>query len=241
MTIALSWSRISDWRQCGRKFDLKYIKKAPNFKEDASKSVHLVRGGNVHKALENYVIKVKSGEQGIPVSSLPEVESTKPFLSSLFLRYQLHPEMQIAIDKDFKQVDWFASNAWFRTILDLIGFGGNLFIGDYKTGKLSDYSGTLEQPGQLHLSSLVAMALWPEFNEVDNRYIYVDHRKTIKLVLNRDNHFERLKESLIKEHEAINADLVLAPKRNQYCGFCQAMPDQCEHSKKQPLPSRTVE
>src|SRR5574340_274288 len=240
MVVALSWSRISDYRQCPHKYGLKYVEKAPNFKEDEStKSPHLIRGSNVHKALENYVIKRKAGEQGIPASSLPEVESTKPFIDGLFNSYQLHPEMQIAVDDKFKQVDWFSRDASFRVIFDLIGFGHNLLIGDYKTGKLSDYSGTMAQPGQLHMSTLIAMALWPQFEEADNRYIYVDHRRTIKLVLNRTNHFEPLKEKLIEEHAAINADIVFTPKKNQYCCYCAATPAQCQNSKKQTLPGQT--
>lgn len=77
---ALSHSRLSDFNQCPLKFKLKYIDKAVNFQMDATKSPHLVRGGNVHKALENYIIKVNAGEQNISESSLPEVEATKPFI-----------------------------------------------------------------------------------------------------------------------------------------------------------------
>lgn len=229
--IALSYSRLSDYRQCPRKFDLKYLTKAPNFKEDASKSPHLVRGGNVHKALENYVIKRRAGEEGIRPSTLPEVESTKPLIDKLMGLYDLHPEHQVAINKDFQMVDWFAPDAWFRAIFDLIGFGDHLLIGDYKTGKINDYMGTMLEPGQLHLSSLVAMAVWPQFNEVRNYYFYVDHKHNESLVLTRAD-FEPLKARLIQEHEIVNSEKEWKPVPNEFCKFCQATKAQCPYSRK---------
>lgn len=236
MVIALSWSRISDARQCLRKFDLKYNQKAPNFKEDSSKNVHLIRGGNVHKYLENYVIKKRAGEVGIPPTSMNEVETTKPLIDSLMSAYDIHPELQVAINDKFEQVDWFASDAWFRVIFDIIGFGENLFIGDYKTGKFTDYTGSMREPGQLHMSSLIGMAIWPRFEDVDNRYIYVDHKKTIPLKLKRSQHFEELKNALVTEHARINEEKNFDPKKNQFCNFCMATPDQCEFSKKVAFP-----
>jgi hypothetical protein len=236
MTMALSYSRLSDYRQCPNKFKLKYITKAKNFIEDPNKSIHLVRGGNVHKGLENYVIKKRAGEVGIPASSLAEVESTKPLIDSLMTIYDVHPELQVAIDVNWQVVDWFSKDAWFRVIYDLIGFGRNLFLGDYKTGKFKDYTGSMDEPGQLHLSSLVAMAVWEQFEEVDNRYIYVDHKKTIDLKLTRTEHFETLKQSLIREHAEVNAETIWAPTKNEFCNFCQATLDQCIHAKRTTLP-----
>lgn len=228
--LALSYSRISDFRQCPRKFYLKYIEKAPNFIEDSSKNPHLVRGSNVHKALEMYVVKKKAGQTEIPVSTMPEVESTKPLIDKLMTQFDVHPEMQIAINKDFQQVDWFSKEAWFRVITDIIGFGDILFIGDYKTGKVTDYSGTMEEPGQLHMSSLIGMALWPQFNDVRNIYLYVDHKKKVDLHLTRD-HYDSLKQRLVDEHQKINDEKDFCEKSNQFCRWCAATKDQCTYSR----------
>ena len=47
--MALSYSRLSDFNQCPRKFYLKYVEKAANFQmKQEDKSIHLVRGDNVH-------------------------------------------------------------------------------------------------------------------------------------------------------------------------------------------------
>jgi hypothetical protein len=227
---------LSDFRQCPLKFKLKYLEKAANFKEDASKSPHLVRGGNVHKALENYVIKRRAGEEGIPVSSLQEVESSKPLVNKLMEVYDLHPEHQIAINDKFQLVDWFSNDAWFRVIFDLIGFGSNLLLGDWKTGKLTDYSGTMAEPGQLHYSALVGMAVWPQYNEVLTSYFYVDHKHTHKEMFTREEHFDSLKKALIHEHNEVNSESTWAPCVNEYCKWCQATKDQCSYSRKVVIP-----
>ena len=57
MAIALSWSRLSDYLQCPLKFKLKYLtKEFPP--EDFEKSVHLVKGAQYHKQLEDYVLEI---------------------------------------------------------------------------------------------------------------------------------------------------------------------------------------
>ena len=230
--MALSYSRLSDYRQCPLKFKLKYIIKAPNFQmKDEDKSPALVRGGNIHKQLEKYLIKLRAGENGIPASTLEEVEKTKPLIQSLMRTYDLHPELQLAIDKDFKQVDWFSKEAWFRVIYDLVGFGPDLYNGDYKTGKLTDYEGTLENPGQLHLSGMVALNVWPKFDVSKNRYIYVDHKKIISCDLTQDD-AKIVKEALMHEHNMVNTDTQHCAKSNRFCGWCDATKEQCMHSKK---------
>jgi hypothetical protein len=214
------------------------LDKAKNFVEDSSKSPHLVRGSNVHKALENYIIKKRAGEQNIAPSSLPEVERTKPLIDNLMAIYDVHPELQLAINENFEAVDWFSKDAWFRAIYDMIGFGPNLFFGDFKTGKLADYSGSLDMPGQLHLSSLMGMAVWPDYDEIDNRYIYVDHKQTKILKLTRSEHFEPLKEKLVLEHRQVNEEKNFDPKSNEFCKWCQATKDQCPNSRKAVLPGK---
>lgn len=231
--IALSYSRLSDYRQCPHKFDMKYLRKEPEFQIDPKdKSVHLVRGENVHKGLENYVIRKRTGVDGIQPSTLPEVERTKPLIDGLMRIYDLHPEHKLCINEKFEPVDWFARDAYFRAILDIVGFGQDLFLGDYKTGKLHDYEGSMETPGQLHLSALTGMAVWPMLDTVRTVYIYVDHKVTIKHVFNRNEHFEPLKAKLIEEHERVNSDKDFKATPNRFCGYCEATRILCEHSKK---------
>lgn len=231
--FALSHSRLSDYNQCPRKFKLKYIDKASNFKEDdAQKSVHLVRGSNVHKALENYVVKVIAGEEGIKPSSLPEVEQTKPFIQKIFDTYpKVYPELQISIDQNWQKVEWFSKDSYYRAIFDLIALKpGHAFIGDYKTGKFNDYTPD-NGYGQLELSSAIALSLFPEADQVDNSYIYVDHKKIVTKSYTQGDR-ERLVNHFIGEHEKVNSDTEFKPTTNEFCKWCYANKDQCPYSRK---------
>jgi hypothetical protein len=228
--MALSWSRISDYRLCPAKFKKKYIEKLPNFQlKDEDKSPHLVRGGNVHKQLEKYVIQKLCGE--VPEPTMPEVIKTAPLIDKIMENYNVLPENQIAIDEYFNRVSWYDKNAYFRVIYDLIGFGKDLLLGDYKTGKFADYSGSLDEMGQLHMAGVVGMALWPEYDECSSLYIYVDHRRTVPCTFSRKDSFDRMKENLIKEHENINSDEDFLEKKNKYCGWCEATHEQCKNKR----------
>lgn len=228
--IALSYSRISDYRQCPHKFRLKYIDKVPNFQlKDEDKSPALVRGGNIHKDLERYVTMKREGVVYEP--TLPEVIGATPLIDMLYANYNLYPERQIAIDENFKEVSWYDKNAYFRVIYDLVGFGNDLFLGDYKTGKMTDYSGSMSELGQLHMSAVVGMSLWSEYSECSTVYIYVDHKKTIPVKFKQES-LDPMKEKLQIEHDIINCDVNFMEKRNQYCKWCEATKDQCIHSKK---------
>ena len=230
MVMALSWSRINDFRQCPHKFFLKYIEKAPNFMmKDEDKSPHLVRGNNVHKQLEVYVVKKLKNEPVTP--TMPEVINTIPLIDRIMANYNVRPESQIAVNDKFEEVSWYSKDAWFRVIYDLIGFGQDLLLGDYKTGKLTDYSGSVNELGQLHMSAVIGMALFPEFEVCNPLYIYVDHKQVIPCVLNRKETFELMKKNLIEEHGKINAEKDFNPKKNQFCGWCSALKEQCKYSK----------
>lgn len=233
--IPLSWSRISDYRQCPHKFNLKYIRKEPNFQlRDDQKSIHLIRGNNVHKSLDGYVQTKLKGEEP-KISSMIEVRNTIPIVEQIIQRYDVMPEQSIAIDENFQLVDWYSKNTWFRVIYDLIGFHKNaeasILVIDYKTGKMNDYAGTMMELGQLHMFGLVAMALWPDHDTVDAAYLYVDHKKAIRQSFIRERDFTTMKESLQSEHQKINEDQSFVAVKNEFCKWCDATSDQCVNKK----------
>lgn len=225
--IALSHSRLSDYDQCGLKFKLKYLDKAFPKEDD---SPHLLRGSNVHKALENYVVKKISGEVNIPPSSLPEVEKTKPLVDKLFSEFEeVMPEAQLAVDIEWKQCDWFAKDAYYRAIIDVIAKGTtSALIGDWKTGKINDYSGW---GGQLHLTATMVMSVFPQFEQVTTAYIYVDHKKTFPINFQRAELPALIKHFDEKSAE-VNADKEFRPNPNPFCKWCPATKAQCRYSRK---------
>lgn len=228
---ALSWSRLADFQQCPLKFRHKYIDKTPNFTQ-MEDSPHLVRGTNVHKALENYIIKKTSGQVGIPESSLPEVESTKPLIDNFIAHYpSVMSEQQISVTSDWKQTDWFSKLSYYRAIYDLVAIAPNsVAIVDFKTGKFKDYSS--DGYGQLELSAAISLNLWPDVPKVDTMYAYVDHKKTINRQFTQKDDKERLTTHFIQMHEKVNMEEDFDPTSNQFCNFCPATKLQCRFSKK---------
>lgn len=232
--IALSHSRLSDFNQCKLKFKLKYIDKLAKFKEDESASPHLVRGKNVHSALENYVVQMTSnGELEVKITSLPEVEMTKPFVNRFLDNYTtVIPETQIAINKDWQRVEWFSRDAYYRVIMDLIALRQTDWaIIDYKTGKMRDYDGGPSGKGQLHLSGGVALHLWPDIPQGKTIYAYVDHKQTIAKDFTQDDRLE-LRQHFDLEHEKVNSEKDFKPTVNEFCKWCPATRDDCPYSRK---------
>lgn len=235
MSIALSWSRLSDYNQCPLKFKFKYLEKHDLFKEDGTKSPHLVRGTNVHKALEDYVVaKTDPYTPYVPhVSSMKEVESTKPWVDNFINNYvQVLPETQIAVDQNWNRVEWFSRDAYYRVIMDLIAIRpSDIFIGDYKTGAFRDYDGGPSGKGQLHLSGAVALAMWPEIPEVMTAYAYVDHKKVITKKFTQEDK-AGLIEHFDAESKKVNEDKTFRPTVNEYCKYCPATKAMCPYSRK---------
>lgn len=232
--MALSYSRLSDFNQCPRKFYLKYVEKAANFQmKQEDKSIYLVRGDNVHKALESYLVKRKSGEAAIPPSSLAEVEQTRPLIDKYIEAFgidNVHPEAQVSINDEWKQVDWFDKKSYYRAIFDLICLAPTLaIIGDYKTGKFKDYAPE-NGMGQLELSSAIALSLW-DIDKVKTIYFYVDHKKTLQKEYGR-NDKTRLVDHFRAEHDKVNAEENFDPKTNPFCNWCEATKAQCPKSRK---------
>lgn len=229
--MALSHSRLSDYNQCPKKFWHKYINKTPSFKEEGT-SPHLVRGTNVHKALENYIIQKNDNAADIPQSSLPEVETTKPLIDKMFTEYNsVLPEAQVSINDQWKQVEWFSKVSYYRAILDMIAIRpDHILITDFKTGKFRDY--TPENGyGQLDMSAAIALNVWPDIPKVTTMYAYVDHKKRVTKEYTQADK-PRLIEWFIKEHDKVNADTEFNPTANEHCKWCPATKLQCRFSRK---------
>lgn len=234
--MALSHSRLSDFNQCPRKFKLKYLDKAQNMLiDEGNKSVHLVRGNNVHKALETYVVKRKDGlEANLEYSrNLPEVNATVPLIEKYIDAFgiqNVHPERQVCISADWNQDEWFSKKAYYRAIFDLISLAPNVaVISDYKTGKFTDYTPD-NGYGQLELSAAIALSIF-DVEKVNTEYLYVDHKKTIVKTFDQSDK-SRLIAHFNAESDKVSAEKVFDPTKNQFCRWCDATKEQCPFSSK---------
>lgn len=234
--LALSHSRLQDFNQCPLKFQLKYIEKAKNMLiDDNNKSIHLIRGQNVHKALENYLIKRKTGQkpEELKSSNLNEVNATVPLIENYINFFgidNMHPEKQICVGDKWEEKTWFAKDAFYRGIFDVIGISSDVaFIGDYKTGKFTDYTPP-NGYGQLELSAAIALSIF-DVETVNTSYLYVDHKQVTSKKYTQQDRI-RLVEHFTEESAKVNAEKDFDPKKNQFCRWCDATADQCQFGTK---------
>lgn len=224
--ISLSWSRLNSYNQCPRKFHLQFITKS--FPEE-EKSIHLIKGEQLHKQLEDYVM-AKNGGSPMPLGFSPEVRGALPYVDKLFTMYtNVYPEAQVSAGRQWQPLEWFDKSTMYRAIWDVIGLRDTTcFIGDYKSGKVYPYGSTY---GQLHLSAVIALNRWPEVPEVNAAYIYIEHQKVMPIKVTRtalpevQAHFEAEFEKVQKE---VNWD----PTPNEFCKWCPATKAMCKFSRK---------
>jgi CRISPR/Cas system-associated exonuclease Cas4 (RecB family) len=234
--ISLSWSRLSDYNQCPRKFLLKYIEKS--FPPEGEKSIHLIKGEELHKQLEDYVL-AKNGHGEMPIGFSPPVKDALPLVDSFFASgYTVYPEAQVSAGRDWKPLEWFDKKTMYRSIWDMIAMKpGTVFIGDYKSGKVYDYNTN----GQLHLSAAIAMERFVDATEIHTAYIYLEHKKTHKIKLIRDEEFRTsptdalhkdVKHHFENEFEKVQVEKEWKPTPNEFCKWCPANKTQCQFSRK---------
>lgn len=223
--IPISYSRVSDYEQCPRKFESKYVRK--NYPDDSGNPA-FAKGNKIHEDLER-MGKAMVGGQNKPDNLSEEAIKMIPMLVSVVKNYdQIMFEQQIAVSKDMQRTSWFDNNATYaRVIADLLAFRGNeALIIDWKSGKFREYDD--KETGQLHMSSAVIMALFPKVEVVHNAYVFVEHNKTIKRTFTRDQ-VEALLAPFEKVYEKICTDTEWHPQQNQYCGWCHV--PGCEFAK----------
>lgn len=226
MAIALSWSRLSDYQSCPRKFYLKYIDKA--FPQE-EKNFHLIKGANLHKQLEDYVDAKNAGTLTNLETFSPEIQSTIPLVDKLMSQFaKTYSETQVAVTQTWEQTEWFSKEAGWRAIMDMICVNPtHALIVDWKSGKLYDYA---DEKGQLHLSGLIALEVL-KVETVTVSYVFVEHRHTSPITLDQ-SHVPALKAHFDQQYDIVNSDKAFKPEVNQYCKYCPATLQQCPFSKK---------
>ena len=235
MSIALSWSRLSDYDQCPRKFFLKYIEKSFP-KEDASKSPHLVKGAEMHKQMEQYVYRRLNGQptDQAEFQMVPACRDATGIIERTMMQFpEVWPERQVAVTYDWKPTEWFGKDVAWRAIWDFSGVHAaarQAMIIDWKTGKVQDYE---DEAGQLHLSAAMAVPVY-NVDEVYIFYAFIEHRvkKPKEPLTINSTEATHLKGYFNQKYDKVNQEKEWKPQVNQYCNWCPATKAQCPFSRK---------
>ena len=223
--IALSFSRLSDFEACPNKFKLKYITKEY---PDESDNPAFVKGNIIHKQLEDFINYLGNGIDE-PILNT-HTKNVAPLLQGLHSASngQIFSEKQIAVNQDWERCDWFDKPyvVKYRAIIDCLVFmdDSTLYIIDFKSGKIREYE---DGPTtQLKLTAAMLFNLYPNIESITSCYLFVEHKKTVKVKFNRGQ-LKDLMKPFNEAHKMVNEETEFKYKKHQYCHWCKAEADQC--------------
>lgn len=166
MAKAFSWSfsKLKNVETCPRRHS--EIDLLKNWHES---SEQLVWGNQVHAALAESMI---NSNVPLPV----EMQSYQKYLDV----YRggnglIEVERKYAITKDFQPTPWFAPNAWYRGVCDLLKINGPVAIAvDWKTGKIKPDS------VQLMLMAQCIFSHFPAVQLVETHFVWLNEDATTR-------------------------------------------------------------
>ncbi|MFZ1754114.1 MAG: PD-(D/E)XK nuclease family protein [Caldilineaceae bacterium] len=228
--IALSYSRLSTFEQCERKFSYLYVDKTVKDKDNE----FTLYGTRVHEALENYG-KAKADGTAVARDVLSdnrqfdEVRKHLPMVDAMLAKPgDKYFEHQMALREDRTPCDWFAPDIWLRGIADvLIVNGDTAFVVDWKTGKVKD------NPTQLKLFACMVMEHFPAVQRVKTAFVWLGHNEVTSQTFGRE-HLQDMWNTLLPRMDAVQQAVTLGFFKSKPTGLCNWCPakDVCPDRKK---------
>ena len=188
-----SYSKISSFVSCPRKFKYNYIDKLGVFKP----SLALEKGSRVHQLLENFD-KIKETKELpsykfklTPPESQGDVDKVAfDFMKSdLGKRYLtecdvIGDEVKFGLDAKLTPCSYYSKSAIMRGAIDkLVKIDDKLIIIDWKTGKYPAQE--YHDNSQSVMYAIWAFREYPEINEIEATYVYVEHDSEHKYIFLR--------------------------------------------------------
>ena len=213
--MPLSFSRLSTFEQCPAQFDYLYVSKRVQSTSNESADY----GDRVHKVLEAYGNGTLD-EQTLSEEGRSTLKQWGAVVDKITSRSgtKLY-EHQMAVNRELKPVDWFASDVWIRSIADvLVVDGDTAYCLDYKTGKVKD------NPTQLQLFAAMVMWHFPEVKTVKTSFIWLKFNQTTNAKYERrflDALWRGMEPRFDKVQEIIDLG-VFNTKPSGLCPWCPA-------------------
>lgn len=226
--MALSFSRLNTFEQCQAKFDYLYVSKRVQDQGSAATEY----GTRVHEVLEVHARaaaaedpETKAAMQArLALAQTAEQRQTLEQWGSLASRVaaakgQKLFEHQMAVNRDLRPVEWYAKDAWIRSIADVLVVNGDTAVCiDWKTGKVK------EDPTQLQLFAAMVMWHFPEVQKVKTSFVWLAYNQTTDATYER-RFLEALWNALRPRFERVQETIdlgVFKTKPSPLCKWCPA-------------------
>lgn len=198
----ISYSGLSTYTQCPRKYKFSRIDRLPDPAGPAAD-----RGKMLHAELEKGILHPG-------YTMLGELTHWQAVCATL-AEQGCQPEIELAITKEYEPCAFDDPNAYVRGILDIfVNDGTTALIGDWKTGRMRDYS------EQIRFYQLMVLVCYPEVERVEGRIYFVDHQREQSYISFSRGDLPVLKDYFADKIKHIHEDQLFLPTPSPLCNWC---------------------
>lgn len=209
-----SYSKISTYQSCPKKFKFKYIDKikVPFVYNEA-----LIKGGCLHHILEHH----------------PEISTHKhqekyqhiadEFINSrdgaILLSQESIREMSIGLTTDLEPCSYSDKSALFRGYVDYFTVNNAiLHIVDYKSGRLKDIK--FQSFDQNMYYAIYFFQKYTKLNKIKITYQYIEHENADNSIVLDRMYLDNYKTQLLENINSIETDSVFNKCKTALCNYC---------------------
>lgn len=217
-----SFSKISTYKGCPRKFKYQYIDKIGKYEDSPA----LIKGRTVHYLIENsqlspeeYSDEMKQNIQDYPGTldikkNFEESDLGKKYL--LDIDKTAIQEFKIGLSNSLEPAEY-AKESLFNGIIDYICVkDGVLYLCDFKTGRYKEVR--FQDYSQLLYYAIYFFQKY-KIQKIVISFIYVEHNleNDIELDIQYLNNYKR---ELLTSIKTIEEDIIFAEKKSKLCDYC---------------------
>jgi len=212
MNITHSFSALKMYENCPRRYMHQRInKEVQDEGSDASKY-----GERIHEALE-----LRLRDQSPLTDETKKYESLCAAIEQESEDGELFVEQKMTLNKNLTPTEWFAPDAWFRSVLDVLMIHENqkkVFVLDWKTGKRRpDFT-------QMEIFALQVFKHYPKVDSVTSALVWLRDYKMDTQVYKREQSNEmwaKIMARINRIYESLEHD-TWPPKPSGLCPWCPA-------------------
>ena len=212
MNLTHSFSALKMYENCPRRYMHQRVnKEVQDEGSDASKY-----GERIHEALE-----LRLRDQSPLTDETRKYESLCTAIERESKDGELFVEQKMTLNKNLTPTEWFAPDAWFRSVLDVLMIHENqkkAFVLDWKTGKRRpDFT-------QMEIFALQVFKHYPKVDSVTSALVWLRDYKMDTQVYKREQSNEmwaKIMARINRIYESLEHD-TWPPKPSGLCPWCPA-------------------